>query len=443
MVLEVDESPSMNVPLAEKLAEELLGKLNNLPRLKPGDLVPSRVTDSLIWTISQLQAENEILKKELAEAKAVVLEESSASETNTKDTHLSNELLYESFHVIESIDLDSDGDTNQSFYRDAPRMFKGDRKRSLPRGTIEVEGIATYLRSHENVPFAVLDVYQLDEDTVEDIFNEVGYTSGMLNRDYLSLEVTSRDIYMGPTAKDAIDSIITAHPDRFPGFGTIYPCHELPYTLFYLHNKSLMELQSISGLNELERQHLRMLLKWMEDNARADWDEADELFAQGKVNSKHYAKLFRPGELIFWPNWKNEGAPRAAKVNEYPHIAKAHARSHLTYKAGHVGSHVWEFDGEFRKEQVEIRLHLPRLNKSRGTENHLDDDPVNILDLSTYPLRYAKEGVGMKLTARGSKLWQLRRKSLVCFNESENGYFQVCSAPTCFLFPIGLLSLIM
>ncbi|KAH7000365.1 hypothetical protein EDB80DRAFT_110739 [Ilyonectria destructans] len=425
MVLEVDESPSMDVPLAEKLAEELLGKLNNLPRLKSGDLVPSRVTDSLIWTISQLQAENEMLKKELAEAKAVVLEEPSASETNANDTHLSEELLYESFHVIESNDLDSDDDdTNQSFYRDAPRMFKGDRKRSLPRGTIEVEGIATYLRSHENVPFAVLDVYQLDGDTVEDIFDEVGYTSGMLNRDYLSLEVTSRDIYIGPTAKDAIDSIITAHPDRFPGFGTIYPWHEPPYTLFYLHNKSFMELQSISGLNELARQHLRMLLKWMEDNARADWDEADELFTQGKVNSKHYAKLFRPGELIYWPNWNSEGAPRAAKVNKFPHISKSSALTHIPFKAGLVGSQVWEFNGEFRKKLVEVRLHLPRLNKSRGNEYHLDDDLVDILDLSTYPLRYAKEGVGMKLAARGSKLWQLRRKSLVCFTESENGYFQ-------------------
>lgn len=420
---EVDESPSKDVPIAEKLAEELLGKLNNLPRLKPGDSVPSRVTDSLIWTISQLQAENEKLKKELAEAKAVMHEESSPSETNANHTHLSEELHYESFHVIEFTDFDSHGDVVQSYYRDAPRMFKGDRKRSRPRGTIEVEGIATYLRSHENVPFAVLDVYQLDDDTVEDIFDDVGYTSGMLNKDYLSLEVTSRDIYIGPTAQDAIDSIITKHADRFPGFDTIYPWHEPPYTLFYLHNKLLMELQSISGLDDLARQHLRMLLKWMEDNVRADWNEADELFAQGKVNLKHYAKLFRPGELIYWPNWDNGGAPRAAKVTEFPHMSKTSTLSPLPSKFGFVKSDVWDFDGEFRRQRVEVRLFIPRSNKKRGNE-HLDDDLIDILDLSTYPLRYAKEGVYMKLVARGSKLWQLRRKSLVCFNESDSDYSQ-------------------
>ncbi|KAH7140821.1 P-loop containing nucleoside triphosphate hydrolase protein [Dactylonectria macrodidyma] len=300
-------------------------------------------------------------------------------------------------------------------------MFKGDTRKGIPRGAVEMEGVLTYLQNHTNLGFVVLEVYRFNSYSIGEIFDKVGAAIGTLNKDYRSLETASRAIYVSPIVESAISSIMKACPERFPGFERLSnpntSRHEQPYTFFYLYHSTLMEFLSGDTLNELEKRHFGFVLEWMENNARADWNEADELFAQGKVNSKHYAKLFRPGELVVWPDYFGKGTTCASVVGDFPHI------NFPAYEdSSYITCYVWDFSGKFSRlldfisSKVEKCLNTDSVHKS-------EDEAVNILHLSKYPLRFAEDGLRMKLVARGEKLWQLRRKTLVCIKE-QNDHFQ-------------------
>ncbi|KAF7547673.1 hypothetical protein G7Z17_g7565 [Cylindrodendrum hubeiense] len=302
------------------------------------------MTDNLIRTISQLQVENEILKKKLDEVKTIRIEASSAISNISDSIQPSETLLYESFHAV--LPFNVTPEMTQRFYRDVPCMFKGDTKTSKPRGR--------FLR-------------------FESLTNEKFLLS------------------------------------------------ESPYLFFYFHNKTPMELQNATCLDEQEKQHLQVLLGWMEDNARGDWNEANEIFSQGKVNLKHYKKLFRPGELIIWPNHRGEEVTRAGMVDEFPHIYRAKTYGSYSDK---VLILIWDFNGKFVKGEEDFELLLPKKKSNRGPGLHIDDELVDILDLPQYPLRFAKAGLEMELIARGDKFWQLIKRKLACFKELDDGDLQ-------------------
>ncbi|KAH7144376.1 hypothetical protein B0J13DRAFT_43347 [Dactylonectria estremocensis] len=420
---EFDLTSSQVTPLAAKLAEELRCRLiNSNEPDTPGNSVSSRVTENLIWTISQLQVENEILKTRLEEARENDSKASAPPEAHSNDTQTPSILSHETLHEV--IYSDTRRPESRKYYRDVPRMFKGDTKKDIPRGAVEVEDVSTYLQNHTNLAFIVLEVYRFDAYIVGEIFEKVGGAGGTLHKDYCSVEKASRDIYVSASVEGAINSIVKAYPERFPGFERLSSYntswHEPPYTFFYLHHSTLMEFLSGDTLNELEKQNFRDVLEWMENNARADWDEADDLFAQGKVNSKHYAKLFRPGELVVWPNYGGKGTMRATMVNDFPHfVPPAHRKQH----GFSIITHLWGFNGKFTPDVHNVRLDLEEsLNAGSGYKS--DDEVVDILRLSEYPLRFAEDGLRMKLIARGEKFWQLRRKTLVCIKENSEDSYQ-------------------
>ncbi|KAK7420310.1 hypothetical protein QQZ08_010443 [Neonectria magnoliae] len=384
-------------------------------------MVSSQVTEHLISTISQLQAENDMLKEKLKTFEATELDSSLAvgegkHHQPCDDTKLP---LFESLSLVEQ---EVNHRIYDLYYLDTPRMFKGDTKKNQPRGAIEVEKAEAYLRNHTNLSFVVVEIYRFDKTLVEDIFDKVGQISGRLLADSTPLKMKSREICLGPRAKEALNSIITTHPDRFSGFQKIVEDHQLwhtePYLFFYVHNKTAMELQDTSGLDELETQALQALLTWMEDNCRQDWDEADALFAQGKVNLHHFSKLFLPGELIVSENrGEHRGVITATQACDY------YTDKRMMHKTQY-------FDGEFFTTS-EIIPHFPRVGESarmkKGFSARTDsaDVPVAITSLNAYPIRFAEEGLEAKLIARGHKFWRFRSKSVVCYNEVEEGdYYQ-------------------
>ncbi|KPM35016.1 hypothetical protein AK830_g11549 [Neonectria ditissima] len=193
---------------------------------------------------------------------------------------------------------------------------------------------------------------------------------------------------------------------------------EEPFLFFYIHNKTVVKLQDASGLDEEATRSLKVLLAWMETNFREDWDEADALFARGKVNSKHYSKLFRPSELAVSQNHNNQTDMFTAFKFGYSPIYTEMVP--CTY----------EFDGTL--------TWLPRVipsfneNCSRtgivtegiyGGRSSLESGGglVNISDLDLYPIRFAEEELERKLIARGHKFWRLRKKCLVCHGEVDGG----------------------
>jgi hypothetical protein len=148
-----------------------------------------------------------------------------------------------------------------------------------------------------------------------------------------------------------------------------------------------------------------MVCNWFEENCRADWDEADELFSRGKITAKHYPKLFRPDELILNPRKENEGIVWVYKSRTYPWKDDKDAKIDMLR---------WDYNGAFRKN--EVTMVICNTEKDYGDISERDGE-VDITSLIFYPARFAGPDVLRKLVARGNKFWGCRRKKLISYTE--------------------------
>ncbi|KAJ4310210.1 hypothetical protein N0V84_011079 [Fusarium piperis] len=265
--------------------------------------------------------------------------------------------------------------------------------------------------------------------------HQPGPRGRVLMEDHHVKEPEAKQVVVGSAAQAGLNAIIEAFPHRFPGFGACprflgsvppYVANSRfrrlrePFHLFYLYGKKVIESLGEVDLDELTRKSLWSLCQWMEDNLRKEWDEADALFAQGKVNQKHYSKLFQPGELVVCQDPNKGGLLSGAIVPWFPSHMMEDTFS-LLFR--------WRFDGVLRPLHSSLtassELDLPPES---------DSDFKDIARLKYYPLRFASEGTKAKLIARGQRFWACRRQKLVCYNkESAGSVFRVCLS----LVPLG------
>lgn len=179
-----------------------------------------------------------------------------------------------------------------------------------------------------------------------------------------------------------------------------------PYYMFYVHTKTFNELVDSASLTDPEKEGIRMLCRWFEENCREDWDEADELLSRGKINYKHCKKLFRPEELVISPRKDDEFLIWVTKTKQYPW-------NHPGDQS--VDLQEWEFNGYFRQCLSAVFLFGPA---ALIVEKEGERD---ITSLGRYPLRFATEGLRQKLIARGNKFWNYRKPTLVTLCGSQGG----------------------
>jgi hypothetical protein len=354
-----------------------------------GDTQYSRTFDFLLRMIVKLESEKQVLQSVHTEPTGSVPESQATSGPEVLGP------VYEVFHMVLC--------DNYLYYRDVPRMFKDDSRFDHLRGRIEVENMGKYLDKHSATAFAVVHEYSCGKFR-QSGHAGVGYKSGKLIEDTPPAEEEdTMHISMGQKVRSAIQTIIKAHPEQFKGFDPKKLPHYFrrPFLFFYIHNKNIAKLCDMCHLDTWARSAVRLLCEWFEDNYRADWDEADELLARGKVNSKHYSKLFRPNEILLRKS--NNGLGDAIKTMEYPWEDKD------DYV---MDAFEWKFNGLFGKTEIKISLKMEGISDRTGGE-------MDITSLPIYPLRFAEDDVYERLKARGEKLWKCRTKSLVCYKEDK------------------------
>ncbi|WAO90822.1 AAA domain-containing protein [Fusarium falciforme] len=383
-------------------------------RRKRGNPVPDQLLASS--AIFRLQIENEMLKEEL---KAIMTAQLASPEQAICEASESaqgpNLAKFVTFHQVSCHDSGT-----QTSYLDPPRLFRGGTENDHFRGTHEVGHKETYLESHPEVFFAVVRHYECDGHLIRSILTKEGQPGPrgrVLVQDHYPKEPEAKEIMIGPVAQAGLKAIIEAFPHRFPGFDNSpgflktetpfmvdlrFRRLPKPYPLFYLYGKTLIESLGEVDLDDLTRESLWLLCQWMEDNFRKEWDEADALFARGKVNRKHFMTLFRPGELLVRQD-PNEGRPLSgAIVPWFPSN---------TDRAGVIQLR-WEFNGILR--HTSSVLGLP---PGYGSLYDSDDRLLDITSLECYPLRFASVDIKEKLIARGQRFWACRRRKLVCYDE--------------------------
>lgn len=363
----------------------------------------------LLNTIAKLETEKLTLERRLyGEAD----NEETTGASKTSDTSLEGPktaerpLIYETFHLVYST-------VGKRYFRDVPRKFEGDLLNDVLRGRDEVENISTYMENHSRTAFAIIYTYSSEDYLSQSHHTAVGYKGGRLMRDTPPPEPVGQHVNFSERLCQALETRIRSNPDRFEGYtGRCFLRYMMaPYFLFYMHNETFLELLDSDDLDEEDRAQLELLCRWFDENWSADWKEGNELLSRGKINAKHYPKLFRPGELMFSPD--QDGLIHASKIKVWPWEDD---------EEKYVDAFGWSFNGSFRKDHFQYQVHgIAPLNKK--------DEEIEITSLSSYPLRFAKEEVYGQLLSRGEKFWMCRKMKPICSKETDpSGSTQVSLA---------------
>ncbi|RSL62198.1 hypothetical protein CEP54_005805 [Fusarium duplospermum] len=376
--------------------------------------------DNLVSTISRLRVESEMLKEELQRI-------TTAQHTSPEDDKVTEPILchepvkFVTFHrVNHSYGMDR---PSMMAYLDPPHLYKGDTEDCHFRGTIQVFDCVEYLAEHPKVAFSIIKEYAFDKFQVRRVLAKEGQTGRLgrvLRQDYYPEEPEGKQIWPGEATQDGIKAILEAFPGRFPGFQTPpdflgweeadsvddrFETFPTPFSFFYLYGKTLLDVLEKVEMSELMRESVQSLCQWMEINYRDEWDEADALFTQARVNAKHFDILFRPGELVVRHGHDDNNSLRGAIVPWFPDNTDLDGTSQVLW---------WGFHDILGRDSEFLRM-PPVSNRARYQHDRL----VDITSLKYYPLRFAPDGIKAKLVARGQRFWACRRQKLVCYNEDS------------------------
>lgn len=367
----------------------------------------------LLLRLSRLHVENEMMKEELEEFRSAEKAEPQDEEDveEEKEEAVDDTLSFITIHRVVDMDEERSSPDRYKHYLDPPHFFKGDTKESTIRGLKETEEDDDYLEKHPNVAFALVHVYYFDDGDAINVLQDNGSKKGVLLKDSAPAESPDGHLRLSSALTKAIQQVLEKHPDRFPGFeGELPATYETPFLLFYFHNADLRELKDSSDLDDDAKSRIELVCQWMEDNCRADWDEGNELIARGKIDKKHIRKLLRPNEIVVWPDYNREGSMQAMKVEPYTDMDEDYSKVRLLW---------WGFNGAFARSSE----HYAREVITRSFEKRPRDkaETADITDLMYFPLRFLKDDTGVRLIARGMKLWECRKKRLVCYYETVDG----------------------
>ena len=399
------------------LAQQIQQTLSQIPGL---ELSSSNSTyplvEYLVKSVAKLSLENTMLKEALAKAGRDSVASTTGADTHPVATEAKEEddqaaaddekgPTFKLCHMVRCSRADS-------YFEDHPRMFQGDHKSDHLRGLRGHESIVTYLEKRKELAFAVIPTYICSCAGGQDYHVLAGYKNGKMLADSPLAAIATKRIVMTEALKKALVSIQKAHPDRFKGWDLArLPTDSYqPYFLFYVHHKTLIDLSSKSGLTEFEQKSVELICNWAAKDHEKDWAEADELLARGKINTKHYEKLFRPGELVLIPRIEAQGGTWAHQVGSFPWQKESGEIMDLE---------AWDFNGAFRKWETKVNL-LDAMKLQSGGHHEKRDGEIDITALAMYPLRYAEPGTYNKLVARGNKFWNCRKTKIVAYCDPDS-----------------------
>lgn len=295
-----------------------------------------------------------------------------------------------------------------SYYRDAPRMFQGDLISDHLRGQHGLpKDLINFLKDNPHIIFTTTKSYLCACSGGPSYHGTVGYKDGKLVADSPPAEAPKDvQIVLGARIHEIIKSIIESYAESFKGYSAAdFPAVWVgPYRFFFTHNKTLLDIATSSDVSESDRSCIKMLCNWFETNHYEDWNEARELMSRGKINPKHYTKLFGPDEL--YVNRSSSNDPDVLEVSKSKGYPWLDSNDQVMY------NYSWSFNGHFCKI---LSSHSSRQFPTRSVSS---EAVVDIASLRFYPLRFADPGTKEKLIARGHKFWNCRTRSLVCYRES-------------------------
>jgi hypothetical protein len=296
-------------------------------------------------------------------------------------------------------------------YLDTPRLVKGSTRATHLRGKRSLSNVDNYLEEHEDISFAVFKTYSCNEyhaeikdrferlpmpPMEESIAAQAAPYFFRLKDDAKPAIPQSEFISVSNNLKKALDALSLKEPDDLSNWNVVKN-PAFPYLQLY-HCKHLLTGVSASELDIPNQLHLETLYRYLDEHLAAEYEEAELLFRKGIASRMHWAKLFRPNEVV------------VTMENEQP-------RAYLSTVCPSPDSNTlvlqcwsWEFDGRFWRNQTDLRIQWPSYA-----------DTVSITQLGAYPLRFDQTGLEERLKRRGTEFWSCRKRKLISYDVPLHG----------------------
>lgn len=331
--------------------------------------------------------------------------------------------------VIHRVECGGDGlyhDDHESeeHYYDVPRLLANANRTSVLRGQHLLSDPEWLLEDHPAISFVVRNTYDCGRyheqisDQFERLWMPLGISESIVGqvRPYFSVltnnaalaEREDQVIVPSKGLKRAMSTLKSSFPSQLRNWDDE---DNLTYPYLQLwHCKDLLRVAVNNMSDPAQQLHSNALLSYLESEGAAEWEEAEKLFSDGRVNKKHWAKLFRPNDLVVT---MDNGEPRAYVVRDCPTVGD----DSLV-----LACWSWKFDGEFHLQYPHHKVTWPS-----------ESDTVPISDLVFYPLRFDKSDLKERLERRGRVFWSCRKRRYVSYNVSpeETGLGAVGSLASC------------
>ncbi|KAM0561950.1 hypothetical protein ACHAPJ_002391 [Fusarium lateritium] len=420
--------PYLGAPVAEKASESyepfgtgatpiesLYDGLEGEDSSYQADLMDTNILQTLIDRVKELEQENEKLREDV---------------DTFSTTSANSPINVQFFHCLERAGSDDDSyeeRSNRTVYLTPPEWEIFGEDIDL-KGRFPIANPEDYAEEHD-AALVIHKYYSVDHQ-----YDSVNAA----RRAKLPLpepEPASQDIVLA--SKEMVEAV-EALFDQFPSFSDDFPSvFEMeslkdPH-LWWYHCRTTFKIQD---LPDRQAQLVAVLIDWIESNFAQLYDQIDDQFRRGKVSSESLKFLIRPGDVLVA---KRNGTYSGRIATGRPLPQAMDKRSEETEKnSERLGDQSWVvrtrsygYAGKFFRVDKEVSIDFP--SKYSGTE-------IDISELNTMPLSYAKPEVKETLLQRGKRFWKLRDKQLISYEGNSSHKIQKLHPGSNYVGQVGYVS---
>ncbi|TIA41931.1 hypothetical protein D6C78_01455 [Aureobasidium pullulans] len=297
---------------------------------------------------------------------------------------------------------------HSAYYLDTPRLFANDSKAEGLRGVTPVPDLERFLEDNIDYDFVVekeydCEAYCRDHETDFQSIGNSRLRSRISESERAYLFTLTEDL---PLATPSSESITHFTPnmaealnalDNLCQWDRIFdPSDDLeevrleaPYTNIY-HSRKLLDDYKNKDVDPVYWSQIDAFQDYVLGAMSTDYVEADALFEKSEITLRHFAKLFRKGDIVvMYIDNERVGllCESIDRMNTWT--------QRLTYQS-------WEFDGLFQKKFGTLQVAWPSHRSADDTTS------IPITSLSAFPVQFGDPELKQSLKTRGLMLWDCR-----------------------------------
>ncbi|KAL9633651.1 MAG: hypothetical protein Q9164_004573 [Protoblastenia rupestris] len=323
-------------------------------------------------------------------------------------------------------------------YIDKPQWLKGDKNMALLQGHLPITDMDAYLDRHPELVFIVFRDSSAGSENAEgeERCLDVSWSE--------SIKITSPSLIKN--VRTIVDQV-SRSLNRHLHLDLVDPKAELPapYLPFYHYGDMLKDCAA--NLPACKRQEWSLLVDYIDQAYGNEYERVQQMLKSGAISREFMPYLIKDGDVLICNNschqsaylaisqpslescldlqdpvyaegkpiWSTSSICETAENDGFGAFdinvdVRDHSYRHFESQLWTIRTQVWEFDGNFQKDNKNVSLKIPSGRK----------EILLIEDLDVYPIRYAAPDLVKKLRERGLQFWKSRSKRYVSYRFGEN-----------------------